>query len=433
MFRIHSRCGFSIRSHLPPSQSRVAQWYHRPRLFHASPYRQSENLELLTSVASRLGNTVQSVPYCLLEAVHSTTGLSWGFTIPTVAILVRALIIHPFITLPRRRASQKRIDLRPLEQAYSHAIRRKLEAENTHREEKYQQLIKRGVNVDTIEDKPRTRKELGKAIMKSEIDYKVRLYKTFGCENWRTNVWAWQLGVFWAMEEAMRSMAASKSPLQGICYDVWSRQRRWISTTSSQWNGPSHSDEASQRDDILDSPQTMSIIGPADTLAEGTPNGTNGEVASETLPEGPVPAQLLAHPHQDIDSGIPISPFFTPSLTDEGFLWFQNLAAPDPLSRLPLVVASLIVSHVLLVRRRDETRDWEILGKEQRSSRLRTVCYAVVIGPVLFITAAHMPTGFLLYWASSTGCAMLQALYVEWKYPWRKVPTACKRIVKERA
>lgn len=39
---------------------------------------------------------------------------------------------------------------------------------------------------------------------------------------------------------------------------------------------------------------------------------------------------------------------YSPGMATEGFLWFQNLAIPDPTNVLPIIVAPAIMGYILV-------------------------------------------------------------------------------------
>ncbi|KAL9097323.1 MAG: hypothetical protein Q9165_000750 [Trypethelium subeluteriae] len=441
MLRVRPKCSFRASICQLPSELRTTHLL-RPRLFHASSLRQSGNLEVFTFATSQLNFLSKFIPYSILETVHYTTGLPWGFAIPAVAILVRTLVIYPLITLPIRRAEQKWIDLKPLEQAYEEAITRKHAAENVQREENRQRQLKRGVEEENLKDRPWEHKEVEKAAKKSAANYSKQLRDRFSCETWRTNLWVWQAGLFWMMGEAMCSMAGHKSSLLRSCYEPWTRFKEInVIGKDPMKNTAAIPAPANAGTSTTESPtiSTFSRTGPPDHNAVDALEEANEHPVMQTfqrVPANDATTVSAAQGPHDLAPEPAIGPFSTPSLADEGFLWFPDLASSDPLVFLPPIVAGSTAARLWYLLRYDRPRRREALGDGQRDKRPDgTVRHHYVAGSffvwlLLAVTVHSLPAGFLLYWGSSTGWALLQAIYVGWKYPWRKAPTACKRVIK---
>ncbi|KAF2229354.1 hypothetical protein EV356DRAFT_510992 [Viridothelium virens] len=440
MLRIQPRCNFRASFFQLPSELRTT-YLLRSRLFHASPHRRTESLEVFTFAASQLNFLSKFIPYGLLETVHYTTGLSWGFAIPAVAILLRTFVVYPLVTLPIRRAEQKRIDLRPLEQAYGEAIRRKYVVENAQREENQQRQLKRGVDEENVKDRPWEHKELEKAAKGSADNYSERLREKFSCEEWRTNLWVWQAGLFWMMGEAISSMAGYKPSLLRTCYEPWTRLKEIRIGKAPMKSTAAIPALADAGTPTTESPtmSTFSRTGPPDYSAEDALEEANEHPVMQTFQRTPannattVPAAQESH---DLDPEYATGSLFTPSLADEGLLWFPDLASPDPLAFLLPIVAGLTAARVWYLLRYERSGRSEALGDHRRDkSLIEKERKHRIIGPFwvwwfLAITAQSLPAGFLLYWGSSTGWALLQGIYIGWKHPWRKAPKACTRVIK---
>lgn len=105
-----------------------------------------------------------------------------------------------------------------------------------------------------------------------------------------------------------------------------------------------------------------------------------------------------------------------PSLSTEGFLWFPDLTAADPLHILPFVLSAVMV---LNIAPRPLSRILETLGLKPRGEqasldprktmqqRLQSILLAVAIllGPLTL----NLPTALLVYWISSATFTLIQA------------------------
>ncbi|KAF2490977.1 hypothetical protein BU16DRAFT_140180 [Lophium mytilinum] len=105
--------------------------------------------------------------------------------------------------------------------------------------------------------------------------------------------------------------------------------------------------------------------------------------------------------------------FFEPSLADGGILWFPDLTVADPIHCLPLVISFLTFYNV-----------WSG-SRNAASSRLTRplLVLALCMGPILW----DAPAALLLYWIGSNVSASVVNKGLEWKWPVRIPPKACKR------
>ena len=331
------------------------------------------------------------------------------------------------------------MDLVPLEQAMNNAVRWNEEAKNFRRMQKYQPQIEQGKNAKKNGKKPKTLEEMNKGIKESQARYKAALQRRFKSQNWRTKLWIWQLGEFWAVGEAIRSMAGYKSSFLGMCLDPWTRLGR---TTAQDVDSMGHSPVAAEKlaEGGINTEWSKSLFssGSVENRAADILEATNDNVIAQNPPSELIATRPLPHEVRDIGPETATGSFLTPSLANEGLLWFQDLAVPDPLFILPSITASLIAINFWSLQRCAEARKRVDLGEERHT--IGTTAYriyrrsqVILVFAVLSTTATSMPAGFLLYWASSTVWAILQAVYMERRYPWKKPAMACKRVIRERS
>ncbi|KAL3420526.1 hypothetical protein PVAG01_06971 [Phlyctema vagabunda] len=151
------------------------------RSFHASP-------------APRFLDATLGVTQTVLEGLHSTTGLSWAYTIPLSAALLRLTVILP-ISIYLRRTQQQQVALTPLLSAWQHIIRRETMAEVGH---------------------------LGPTVAQSTALKKMRakrqeIFRRFDCQAWKGLVPPFIQLPFWLiMIETVRRMCGSQVGLLGM-------------------------------------------------------------------------------------------------------------------------------------------------------------------------------------------------------------------------
>lgn len=97
---------------------------------------------------------------------------------------------------------------------------------------------------------------------------------------------------------------------------------------------------------------------------------------------------------------------FEQSFATEGALWFPDLLAPDPLLILPFALSGAmflnVYYHSILVKGETQSR-WQV--------RLQNILkiMALAVGPLTF----QIPSGILVYWVSSSLCAMGSTMVLE--------------------
>lgn len=114
------------------------------------------------------------------------------------------------------------------------------------------------------------------------------------------------------------------------------------------------------------------------------------------------------------------SPWFQPSLANEGMLWFPDLLLPD--SFLPYVVSGLMFTNLWLSRNTLQS-DPSKAPKLTRMIRGTLMGVSLLIGPL----CQGLPSALMLYWGSSTTSVMIWNWWLDRKHPAPKNFTACKR------
>lgn len=109
------------------------------------------------------------------------------------------------------------------------------------------------------------------------------------------------------------------------------------------------------------------------------------------------------------------------SFAGEGALWFPDLLVPDPHLILPFMLSGVLFSnlafHEMVARKSSST---PTKGQKRIRNILKVV--ALAIGPLTL----QVPSAMLIYWISSSLCALGQNVLLEWYTPHPKAVTPCK-------
>ena len=116
-----------------------------------------------------------------------------------------------------------------------------------------------------------------------------------------------------------------------------------------------------------------------------------------------------------------INPCLESGLATEGALWFPDLLAPDPMLILPFALSASLFGNLLLYDAKAKANGIPI-GKWQLRFQRTLKLMALGIGPATLA----MPSGMLIYWISSSLCALGQHALLEWYIPGRPIITPCK-------
>lgn len=134
-------------------------------------------------------------------------------------------------------------------------------------------------------------------------------------------------------------------------------------------------------------------------------------------------AMLFSEGDSDTAHGIDIleaSPWYTPSLANEGMLWFPDLLTPDPF--LPFAVSAAMFLNVYLSK-------FKVGGTSVNQPTYQTALRRCMLGLTLLIgpMCQGLPAVLMLYWVSSTTSVMLGNIWLERRYPAPESFVACRR------
>ncbi len=110
-----------------------------------------------------------------------------------------------------------------------------------------------------------------------------------------------------------------------------------------------------------------------------------------------------------------------PSFAEEGALWFPDLLVPDPHLILPFMLSGVLFSN-LFFHERIARKSALTPSKGQRRLRNGLKLVALAIGPLTL----QVPSAMLIYWISSSLCALGQNVFLEWYMPHPKAIKPCK-------
>lgn len=344
------------RSHASPNASGV-----RPptRAFHASAPRQDPVLD-----------AILYLPHEMMTLIHSQ--VPWYAAIPASAFLLRAALVTSFGTWARSLMARY-IGLQPLRQALAYQ----------KRDEVMKSMYKAGGVRTPKEATRRTMQGVKVAVRELDSRWKVTLKGQIG---W-TLV---QIPIFFTMAEVIRKMCGARDGL--------------LALTTSSIKGIK---------DKITGGAAATTDAPAVTDAAAVPDAA---WTPDALSVASAYNNTTSAANVDDLAAISTSPFFEPSLANEGMLWFTDLTMPDPF--LPFIVSGLMFSNIYFTKNAPtDTRNW--------SNAVRRVLLGVslLIGPL----CQNLPAGLMLYWAGSTSSVMFWNKWLDWKYPAPRDFTACKR------
>lgn len=122
-----------------------------------------------------------------------------------------------------------------------------------------------------------------------------------------------------------------------------------------------------------------------------------------------------------------------PSFATEGMLWFQDLTAADPTLTLPFLVSALTIANLQLgsrIPKKSDKDEKAVINKGMADKALAQGALhkillfgAFLIGPLTL----QVPSGIMLYWASSSMASIAQNLLVDRVWPLEQPIGRCKR------
>lgn len=109
------------------------------------------------------------------------------------------------------------------------------------------------------------------------------------------------------------------------------------------------------------------------------------------------------------------------SLAAEGVLWFPDLLLPDPALILPFMLSGCLFANIKFHDKRGAAAGVEP-GKWQLRFQRSLKVVALAIGPATL----GVPSAMLVYWITSSVCALGQNYFLEWYLPTKPVVKPCK-------
>ncbi|KAF2461442.1 hypothetical protein BDY21DRAFT_86501 [Lineolata rhizophorae] len=347
------------------------------------------------AVSAAIDN-VCSTTCTTLQLIHDSTGLPWAAVIPLSALLVRLFILTPFVTIPQRHFQHRFLEVSP-----QYNLRRFILPQTWHH------LIMLGPSVHA------RRKQLMDEAERAAFPTRKSL--ALDRMKWlQRRSWMWSLlhmPVFLVVAESLRRMMGTHSSLLGLI-------AKWLRQMSENTGG--HTKAADGTDSVTTTSSAgdavTGVISPSLTSGRDADGGADeiGAFAQNEIAADNRSLAVTTAP-EDIASTIPSqSPWFVPSMQDEGMLWFPDLTAFDPTFTLSFLVSGVTFTHIWLSTRGANPQDQKrvFLTPTQVFRRFMLGVSVVVLPPVTFL----LPSGVLLYWLSSTTLTLMSTQLMEkWK------------------
>jgi inner membrane protein COX18 len=110
------------------------------------------------------------------------------------------------------------------------------------------------------------------------------------------------------------------------------------------------------------------------------------------------------------------------SLATEGALWFPDLLLPDPALILPFMLSGCLFANIMFHDRKAAAAGIQP-GKWQLRFQRSVKVVALAIGPATL----GVPSAMLVYWITSSVCALGQNYFLEWYLPTKPIVKPCKQ------
>lgn len=313
-----------------------------------------------------------------IVALHSVTGLSWGLTIPLVAVGVNLVSRLPF-NIYTSRLLQRRSQIAPVQQGWFMKL--------------WQDAIKEKVPPE----------QMKKEVEKRAKSQTKRLYRALGLQQWK--MFLVLLGFpFWITSlEAVRRISG------------WSRG---LQVNTKPDGNPAAS--------------TLATHAPPASLPD-TAHATGSVSANAvgTSPDAAAVADLPATAAQILD----------PALASDGMLWFTDLTAADPYYILPTCFTVLLVTNLIprdeAAKRKVFGQLYTALKRDKQSPqsqapsslappdkveveadwRVRLLRSVMVSSPILLVLTSSFPAAMHLYTIPSLLTTMATKFLLSKKYP----------------
>ena len=121
------------------------------------------------------------------------------------------------------------------------------------------------------------------------------------------------------------------------------------------------------------------------------------------------------------DAGNTASYELKQSLANEGALWFPDLTVPDPMLIMPFMLSGCLFANIMIHDRKAKATGLPP-GKWQLRLRRTLKIIALAIGPATL----GVPSAMLVYWITSSLCALGQNVFLHWYIPGKPPVKPCK-------
>jgi membrane protein insertase Oxa1/YidC/SpoIIIJ len=351
------------------------------------------------------------VPAFLFDAVH-LAGLPWFATIPAVAVLVRGGLVYYYCTKPAHLSQNKILHLNPLVAALTSSQLRYLE---------------RPAYADSNASKARFMAR-----------YSFKQWQLLGgvkkalgiTQTWKTAVPTYFSLL--VMTEAIRVRCGASS---GLLQAILSPSNWWETCkTMARF--------------VFGTAKTGRLEASTSSQAAGARIASPPEVSSGSS----VTATPVAEPVEAL-SRLDSSGFSDPTLAVEGLPWCTNLALADPYAGLPVLLFWVLMIpatvHVARYRKRvvaslhnmeldaAEATAKELLAaadKNEEKANKHAIKWlrSAAMSTAFAVLLSHLPAGVLLYVITNQFTAVVQRLWLQFRYPAGRTITQCARPMRRK-
>ncbi|KAK4994597.1 hypothetical protein LTR66_005398 [Elasticomyces elasticus] len=442
----------------------------RYRLFSASRPRQS------------LETVLVAAPCTLMSTLH--LALPWYAVLPLTALVVRTFIILPFITLPVRAATQRKIYLQPLSRAAVQTDMRRRVSEWEDNAMKLGLMRKRMPPAQLMLNRLSGRRYINAQLGK---EFKTRTF-------WKR---VRGLGVVLVMSDAIRHLSGARqgllatllnaydsittriTNLLGLDFPSWdvgrlnsvvgqvsaslerlnsvvgrvSASLEKLTTSLSGARGDG--EVAPTLDNTLSTNGTATGAGHAKVNDFGSveASGSAGHLPDTSFAEAGTgianPAFTPETAPGTSGTATDLSPFYDPTLTTGGLPFCPDLTLPDPTLVLPILLSATFAASIVLAPRVIQpTSPAEATPARGTVTATSATALASTSKPymtrrftllqrlglsfslVMLLPALQLPAGLLLYFVSSIAIGIVQTRWLNRLAPMRPAPTQCKGSLK---
>ncbi|KAI5275826.1 hypothetical protein E4T47_01298 [Aureobasidium subglaciale] len=393
----------------------------RPPVFR-SPYAARQySIGAVFAECSDAATYAALLPVSFMESIHAT-GLPWFAAIPLSAVLIRSLIVYPFLQRPLREKMVDRAQIQPLVDAGMSIERRR--------------LSKNSFPVPGVKEVAMILHSWGQ---RADVQWKLfnRLPVSHRFMMFLTTV---------LVSDGLRRMMGAREGLLKFILGPLDWTLSWLLPTSLVEGDSGKPIENSSNASV---PAPASTSTPVSASASSsTPVSASASNAATSqnhveLSESPefaknlVPSNATLHEtvanmpiSQDASqalAGHANSAWFDPSMVTEGFSWCPDLTMADPTFTLPVIFSGTFFASIYFSPRIAGAASAND-GERAKPTNIQRI--GMTLAMLSIIPASQMPAGLLLYFITNMATNNVQARWLAYTKPIYPAPTACSRPVR---